>query len=249
VLPVIPSQRQVSRLLPVVSNRTGRYDCAQIMNGKEVVPFFGNAGRHSHGCAFAALVLKGGYEESGDAGRFDVREGDVILHQRFEAHCNRGSPLGAVILHVALPGDADFQAGAGQLTDPDLIAREAERSPASAAALLLQNTRMKQPRFRDWPEQLAAELSRNTALNLTSWSHEQGIAPWTVSRGFESVFGVSPSAFRVAARARHAWHAIRTTSEPLVDIAARLGFADQAHMSRSVKYLTGNAPRVWRTCK
>ena len=219
------------------------------MNGREVVPCFGNAGRHSHGYAFAALVLKGGYEESGDSGRFDVREGDVILHERFEAHCNRGSPLGAVILHIALPADSEFQSGAGQLADPDSIAREAECNPASAAVLLLQITQMKQPRFCDWPERLAAELSRNTALNLTAWSHEQGIAPWTVSRGFESVFGVSPSAFRAAARARRAWQAIRTSGEPLVDIAARLGFADQAHMTRSVRYLTGSAPRAWRNCK
>jgi AraC-like DNA-binding protein len=175
------------------------------MNGKEVVPSLGNAGRHTHGYAFASLVLKGGYEESGDAGRFDVREGDVILHERFEAHCNRGSPLGAVILHVTLPSDADFQSGAALLEDPDLIARVVERSPSEAATLLLQTTQMKQPQFRDWSDQLAAELSRNASLNLTAWSEEQGIAPWTLSRGFESVFGVSPSAFRAAARARRAW--------------------------------------------
>jgi AraC-like DNA-binding protein len=219
------------------------------MKGKEVVPSFRTLGRHSHLCAFAALVLKGGYEESGDVGRFAVREGDVILHERFEAHCNRTSPSGAVILHIPLPSDADYQSGMGLLADPDLIARVAERSPSEAAALLLQTTRMKQPQIRDWPEQLAADLTHNTFLNLTAWSNEQGIAPWTVSRGFESVFGVSPSAFRAAARARRALKAIRTTSEPLVDIAARLGFADQAHMTRSVRCLTGNAPRAWRACK
>jgi AraC-like DNA-binding protein len=235
--------------LAVVSNKAKAYHCAEIMNGKEIVPSLGNAGRHAHGYAFASLVLKGGYEESGDAGRFDVRAGDVILHERFEAHCNRGSPSGAVILHVTLPSDAEFQPGAGQLADPDLVARLLERSPASAAALLLQTARMKPPQFRDWPEQLAAELTHDTCLNLTAWCNERGIAPWTLSRGFESVFDVSPSAFRAVARARRAWKAIRTTGEPLIDIATRLGFADQAHMTRSVKYLTGNVPRAWRTCK
>lgn len=219
------------------------------MNGEEVVPSFLKIGRHTHGTAFAALVLKGGYEESGDAGRFEVREGDVILHARFEAHCNRGSAFGAVILHIDLPAGADFRSGMGRLTDPDSIVRMAERNSPKAALLLLQTAQMQQPKIRDWPEQLAAELSRNTSLNLTAWSNAQGIAPWTVSRGFESVFGVSPSAFRAAARARRAWKAIRTTGEPLVDIAARLGFADQAHMTRSVKNLTGDAPRAWRNRK
>jgi AraC-like DNA-binding protein len=239
---------QVSRLLDVVSNRARAY-YAESMNGKEVVPSFGNAGRHTHGYAFASLVLKGGYEESGDAGRFDVREGDVILHERFEAHCNRGSPLGAVILHIDFPTDAEFRAGAGQLADPDSIARVVEHSPSEAVALLLHATQMKQAQFRDWPEQLAAELSRDPFLSLTAWGNQQRIAPWTLSRGFESIFGISPSAFRAAARARRAWKAIRTTDEPLVDIATRLGFADQAHMTRSVRYLTGTVPRAWRSCK
>jgi AraC-like DNA-binding protein len=219
------------------------------MHGKEIVAPFGNASRHTHGNAFASLVLKGGYEESGDAGRFDVREGDVIFHERFAAHCNRGSASGAVILHIALPSDADFQSGAAQLADPDLIARVVERNPITAAALLLQTAQMKQPQIRDWPEQLAAQLTHDSSLNLTAWGNERGIAPWTVSRGFESVFGVSPSVFRAAARARCAWQAIRATGEPLVDIAARLGFADQAHMTRAVKCLTGRVPRAWRTCK
>ncbi len=185
------------------------------MNDKEIVPPFGNASRHTHGYAFASLVLKGGYEESGDAGRFNVREGDVILHERFEAHCNRGSALGAVILHIAFPSEADFKSGAAQLSDPDLIARVQERSPTTAAALLLQSARMKRPQIRDWPEQLAAELTHNTSLNLTAWSNERGITPWTVSREFGSVFGVSPSVFRAVARARRAWQAIRVSGEPL----------------------------------
>jgi AraC-like DNA-binding protein len=217
------------------------------MDGKEIVSSLSTMGRHRHGNAFAALVLEGGYEESGDAGRFDVREGEVILHERFEAHCNRGSRLGAVILHLDLP--SDIQSGVGRLADPDAIARLAERNRSEAAALLLQTTQMQQPQFRDWPERLAAELNHDTSLSLTAWCIEQGMAPWTVSRGFESVFGISPSAFRATARARHAWQAIRTSGDSLVDIAARLGFADQAHMTRSVRCLTGNVPRAWRGCK
>ena len=216
--------------------------------GQEVVPSRRVQDRHTHSYAFAALVLKGGYQESGDSGRLVVREGDVIFHERFEAHCNRGSASGASILHLPLP-DAGFRAGAGQAEDPDLIARAAERNPSEAAALLLKTTQMSQPQFGDWPDQLAAKLTQDTSLNLTAWSDELGIAAWTVTRGFESIFGVSPSAFRAAARARGAWKAIRTTGEPLVCIASRLGFADQAHMTRSVKSLTGMVPRAWRTCK
>jgi AraC-like DNA-binding protein len=32
----------------------------------------------------------------------------------------------------------------------------------------------------------------------------------------------------------------------MASIAAELGFSDQAHMSRSVKHLTGVQPQAWR---
>jgi AraC-like DNA-binding protein len=36
------------------------------------------------------------------------------------------------------------------------------------------------------------------------------------------------------------------SKEPLAKIATDLDFADQAHMTRSVKQLTGTAPQAWR---
>ena len=36
------------------------------------------------------------------------------------------------------------------------------------------------------------------------------------------------------------------TNEPLAKIAAHLGFADQSHMTRSVKQTTGMNPLAWR---
>jgi AraC-like DNA-binding protein len=61
------------------------------------------------------------------------------------------------------------------------------------------------------------------------------------------VFGVSPEAFRARIRARHALKSIQNTEAPLASIAAELGFADQSHMTRSVKQLTGIGPQAWRS--
>jgi len=46
--------------------------------------------------------------------------------------------------------------------------------------------------------------------------------------------------------ARAAWGRIAETRAPLADIAYDLGFADQAHMTRAVRWLTGAAPAAWR---
>lgn len=202
--------------------------------------------RHMHGRAYAALVAAGGYEEAGDAGRFEVHTGDVILHERFEAHLDRILSSGAIVINIALPDDAQFQPGSGRISDPDSIARVAEKNEAEAAMLLIQTIEMKVQKSRDWPDELAVELTSHPTLDLTLWSNIKDIAPWTISRGFSRGFGISPSGFRACARARQAWKAIRTTSEPLADLAARLGFSDQAHMTRAVKRLTGRPPQAWR---
>ncbi len=83
---------------------------------------------------------------------------------------------------------------------------------------------------------------QNPSLRLLQWGEKKGLAPWKISRGFSQVFGFprKPSAH---VPARHAWTAIRDTPEPLAKTATHLGFADQSHMTRSVKQLTGMGSR------
>lgn len=206
-------------------------------------------GRHVHKQAYAALVLSGCYEEAGDLGRLRVQAGDVVLHDGFEAHLDRFPVSGVKLLNISLPVQSAFHPGLGRIDDPDSIVRIAEENEAEAALLLLSLTgtqETQKPECRDWPDQLAAALMQCPSLSLSHWSQVRGIAPWTISRGFAQVFGISPSAFRVRARTRHAWRAIRTTDAPLASIAGDCGFSDQSHMTRSVKSMTGQGPRAWR---
>jgi AraC-like DNA-binding protein len=206
--------------------------------------------RHVHKCAYAALVLSGCYEEAGDSGRHRVRAGDVVLHEAFEAHLDRIPRTGAVVLNVALPAQHAFRSGIGRVDDPDAIVRLVENGDSETAALLLWSAEVEESEFQDWPDELAASLAQNASINLCRWSQARGIPPWDLSRGFAKVFGISPCAFRARARTRQAWRAIRTAATPLSAIAAHFGFADQAHMTRSVKTVTGQCPSAWRSvCK
>ena len=204
-------------------------------------------GRHVHEKAYAALVLSGGYEEAGDHGRFRVEAGDVIFHEPFEAHLDRFSESGAVVLNLQLPVGCFFTTGMARVDDADSVARLAERSRREAAELLFSAVRCESGHAADWPDELAAALVKNPSLRLSQWSEQNGIAPWTVSRGFALVFGVSPESFRARARARRAWRLIRQTSAPLAGIAVDVGFADQSHMTRSIQRLTGIGPQAWRS--
>ena len=204
-------------------------------------------GRHVHEAAYAALVLSGGYEEAGDHGRFQVKVGDVVFHEQFEAHLDRFSETGAVVLNLRLPVGSSYTPGIARVADADSVARVAERSCRDAVDLLFSVAKGEIPQPADWPDQLAVALMQNPSLKLSLWGEKNGIAPWAVSRGFALVFGVSPEAFRARIRARHALKSIRGSQSPLISIAAELGFADQSHMTRSVKQLTGLGPRAWRS--
>jgi AraC-like DNA-binding protein len=185
-------------------------------------------GHHTHRETYAAILLSGGYEEAGDYGRFQVQAGDVILHERFEAHLDRFPASGAFVLNLRLPMDRSFLQDVASVADADSIARAVERSPTEAADLLLSVIATRPSRNIDWPDELAAALIQNPSLNLSVWSDSKGLAPWTVSRGFAQVFGISPSAFRVRTRARHAWKAIQTAksrsrrSPPISTLPIRL---------------------------
>lgn len=203
--------------------------------------------RHVHAEPYAALVLSGGYEEAGDYGRFKVDPGDVVLHDLFEAHLNRFSERGAIVLNLRLTRGRCYSAGIGSVSDPDWVARVAERSRTVAVDLLLSMLARRMPKVSDWPDELAVKLTQCPSLMLSEWGKENGLAPWTISRGFSQVFGVTPEAFRARVRAQRALKYIRGSQMPLSIIAAELGFADQAHMTRSVKQLTGVAPQAWRS--
>jgi AraC-like DNA-binding protein len=203
--------------------------------------------RHSHQESYAALVLSGGYEEAGDRGRFQVKAGDVVFHEQFEAHLDRFFEGNTAVLNLRLPSGCSYTSGVARVADPDFVARRAERDRRDATDLLLSLAISRTPQPADWPDELAAALLKNPSLRLSQWGETNGIAPWTVSRGFASVFGLSPEAFRARTRARLALRLIHDGPAPLASIAANLGFADQSHMTRSIKHLTGVGPQAWRS--
>jgi AraC-like DNA-binding protein len=200
--------------------------------------------RHRHRQPYAALTVGGGYAESGGRGRYQVRAGQVLLHRMFDAHLNRFAAGGARIVNLPLAADPGF--GLGQVADPDLIVRLAERDPAAAAVALERQLEPLAAPAADWPDLLAAALRADPGLGLADWAQRHGLAAATVSRGFARVFGVSPAAFRLETRTQQALALIAGGCVALADVALRSGFSDQAHMTRAVSALTGCPPRHWQ---
>ena len=218
---------------------------AQTTIGRERWAPFIHIARHRHDRAYAALVLSGSYEESGSRGRFRVGPGNVLFHSAFDAHLDRFCGNGAQILNLfveEIPAGLDV----GRISDPDMIVRIAERDVVAAGTALRAQVRPIQRAPLDWQDKLAEDLLRNPECPLEEWARSNDLAPATVSRGFSKVFDITPAEFRLEARTRRALALIAANQEPLAMIAAETGFADQAHMTRAIRLLTGSTPGEWR---
>jgi AraC-like DNA-binding protein len=200
--------------------------------------------RHRHSESYVAVVLEGGYRESGDMGRFRVSAGDALVHGRFEAHANDAAAIGARILN--LPVDRTARAGLFRVRDPDFLVRVASHDIAEAVAAFVEDATPQVADAEDWPDLLAAELRALSALRLGSWARSHGLAPETVARAFARAYGVTPHRYRSEARARAAYATIVAGKSRLSEVAAELGFADQPHMTRALRAVTGRTPGYWR---
>lgn len=200
--------------------------------------------RHRHARGYIALVLGGGYEEAGDQGRLNARAGVAIVHGDWTAHRDRFGARGAQVLN--LPAVAGALSGAGYISDPDTAARLAERDPVAAATYVCDNFRSGVERRDDWPDLLAGALAADPDLTLGHWAEAMGLDPASVSRGFARAYGVTPKRFRLEARTRRALAALPSWRGSLADLAADQGFADQAHLARSVVAMTGMPPVRFR---
>jgi AraC-like DNA-binding protein len=217
---------------------------AQIADGRETWHPRAAVPRHRHAEGYAALVLSGGYEECGSRGRFRVGPGDVLLHGPFDAHLDRFENGKTEIFNLALP--RRFAFSLGRIADCDAVVGIAEHDAAAAGAYVCEKIEERAVAARDWPDALAATLLDDPGMRLDAWARERGLSAETLSRGFGRIFAMTPAAFRAEARAHRAYTLITESAMPLAAIAAKAGFADQAHMSRAVKALTGRPPQFWR---
>ena len=200
--------------------------------------------RHRHAEGYVAVVLRGGYEEAGDTGRRRVGPGDVVVHRPFEAHLNRTAGTGAQVLNLPLlsQGLAPF----GRVGDLCSLVRTAARDARAAAEQLAEDFEPAAPTRADWPDVLAAAVLAGDETPLGDWAAALRVSPEHLSRGFRRVFGVTPSRFRWEARTRAALDDLRWSARPLAELALAHGFADQAHMTRSVRAICGRPPGAWR---
>jgi AraC-like DNA-binding protein len=86
---------------------------------------------------------------------------------------------------------------------------------------------------------IADAVFENTLID--SIAEEVGLSAYALIRRFKKVYGISPHAWRMQARANEAARMLREKTS-LADVAGSCGFADQSHMSRIFKKVYGVTP-------
>jgi len=217
-----------------------------IRPGTERLPARSDRPRHKHLEGYATVVLAGSFLEASFAGIVRVHPGDVLLHGRFDCHANRQLSRNRITL-LRLPWLDDATEGRFVIRDPDRLARISERDPWEALGELKEQLLPVRPKKVGWLNELATALATQPALQILLWAQHHGCRTDILSRHFGREFGVTPKRFRLEARTRRAWRAVVHTTTPLTQLAADFDFADLAHMSRSVKAVTGKSPSQWRS--
>jgi AraC-like DNA-binding protein len=84
------------------------------------------------------------------------------------------------------------------------------------------------------------------AGRLGSLADALGVSPYRLSRAFPRVLGVSLTHYRNRVRITRALDSIQAGEQSLATLAVDLGFADQAHLTRTVREHLGYTPTALR---
>ena len=216
-----------------------------VVAGREVLAPGYDLPRHRHLHPYAIVVIRGSFEQVSYAGRIRVTAGQLLIQPPLDCHANQLVSPGAEILRLAWPDVAGL-GGVHTLADLDAIVRAAERDLHEAHHLARAGAGRRLHPRTDLPDELARALVAGEVTSLRAWSQQRGLARETVARAFRSAYGVDARRFRAELAARAAWLQITTTKTSLAEIALATAFADQAHMTRSVRAHTGLPPARWR---
>ncbi|WP_309226701.1 MULTISPECIES: helix-turn-helix transcriptional regulator [unclassified Mycolicibacterium] len=92
----------------------------------------------------------------------------------------------------------------------------------------------------------ASRQGDDAAVGLFPLAAALGVSPYRLSRSFSNELGVSVARYRNRVRVGRSLDHLQSGQSTLADVAATLGFADQAHFCRTVRAQTGRTPTAIR---
>jgi AraC family transcriptional regulator len=225
---------------------------------------------HGHDEPYLTYVVRGGYRERVRNAIRNCSRHDLVVHPAGEVHADTFA-IASRCLNIHIDGDwrGRFDGALGQravAASPAIseifarAARELRRpdvvSPIVVEGLMLElfgelsrcRTSDAAPR---WLIAVRDEVSRSfqNPPTLASLASNAGVHPVHLARSFRRHFGRTVGDLIRELRVAHAKLSIRR-GVALSEVAAEAGFADQSHLTRAFREMTGTTPgRFRRACR
>jgi AraC family transcriptional regulator len=200
---------------------------------------------HRHHRAYAALVVAGAYEEVSPDGSIQCVPGTIVLHPAFHAHGNYFGHCGARVMNVLLPDSWGIDSTRVWHAVDLRAAREVFEHSSHCLPELLATTQIERPKSLPAWQQAYLTALRGSDEAITAIAARVGISTAHASRALFKSHGMSPQRLRLEWRWRRAM-SLLAGHQSLVDIATEAGFADQSHLTRTIRACTGLSPTALR---
>ncbi len=185
---------------------------------------------HPHGgdaCTSLQLTAENWWQLAGEPKRLGPTA--VYVDARLELAHRR--------LLTAGHADPDYQLAEGLVRLVGTALRSAAQRPIPAGSPARMSERRLVARARD-----AIRQADDAAGGLFPLAAALGVSPYRLSRSFSNELGVSVTRYRNRVRVGWALDHLHRGESTMADVAASLGFADQAHFCRTVRAHTGWTP-------
>jgi AraC family transcriptional regulator len=225
--------------------------------------------RHVHQLPYFCLLVEGRYWEQYRGKPVEMGPRSVVFHPAGEVYHGDIGGNGARCFHLeieetwqerlralgGLPGETVSRPG-GELSWLAARAFREFRSPDGFSALALEGLALELvavvgreglPAERRPPEWLlgCAEGIRDDlrrSFSVSGLAAELGVSPTRLSREFRRHFGMSVGEYARRARVDYVSERLGDTDVELAALALEAGFADQSHLNRVFKRVTGSTP-------
>ena len=192
----------------------------------------GHIAPHRHLQPYAAVVRAGRYVESNGDARLEIDARRVAFHGTLSFHANIVGDAGARVLNIPLSRDEDWPIG---VFESDI---EAPGDPHELLSWCAQATRAAPTPAPDWLRDFAA---LSITMPVMDAARAVGVSREHATRAYRAHYLMSPMDARHGARLQQLASALQG-DEPLGACALAAGYADQPHMTRAVRTLTGMSP-------
>jgi AraC family transcriptional regulator len=201
---------------------------------------------HSHRWAQVSLLLAGGYVEESADGRADADGPRLTGKPGGFEHQNRFSDAGALILSLNLETAPHLERYFVTSPPRDRPGPECLQAIGVDGAGLLAGGVSAPGRpglsMHPWLIEARTRLLARSDLSIAALARSHGQHPVRFAHLFREAFTVSPSALRQNGRAARAIGRLIRSDLPLAEVAVSEGFADQAHLGRTINQVTGLSP-------